>query len=193
MIRLFVGLALPEDVRLRLAGLCSGVPGARWEPPDNFHLTLRFIGEVDHHAAEDIDSELLKVRTPPFQISLATVDHFGAADKARVLYVGVERSELLARLQTKVENAVQRAGQPPETRKFVPHVTLARLKEAPAQRIQVFHETHNLFRAGPVGIDAFALYSSHPGKGHAVYHEEAVYPLEGAERAIGQFGDSGPA
>lgn len=178
MIRLFVGLALPEDVRERVAVLNGGVPGARWEPPENLHLTLRFIGEVEVGLAHDIDDQLARLRMPGFAMSLGTVDHFGAAQKARMLYVGVERNEMLMRLQTKVENAVQRAGLPPEQRKFIPHVTLARLRESPAFRVQAFREAHNLFRAGPFPVSEFALYSSHPGKGHSVYREEATYPLE---------------
>lgn len=180
MIRLFVGLPLPEDVRQRLSLLNGGVPGARWEPPENYHVTLRFIGEVELGQAEDIDAELHRLRMPEFSLSLSAVDHFGPGDKARVLYVGVERSEMLARLQGKVENAVQRAGMPPETRKFVPHVTLARLKDTPAGRVQVFREQYNLFRAGPFPVSEFVLFSSHPGKGHSVYHEEASYPLAAA-------------
>lgn len=179
MIRLFVGLPLPPEVRRRLSFLTGGVPGARWEPPENYHITLRFIGEVEMGLAEDIDAELQRIQAPPFALSLAAVDHFGAADKARVIYAGVERSEMLLRLQGKVEGAVQRLGLPAEQRKFTPHVTLARLKDAPGPRVLAFRETHNLFRAGPFDVPEFALYSSHPGKGHAVYREEATYPLEG--------------
>lgn len=177
MIRLFVGLSLPEELRLRLAGMCAGVPGARWEPVENFHLTLRFIGEVELGQAEDIDGQLARLHMPAFAVTLATVDHFGPAEKARALYVGVERSEPLTRLQAKIENALQRMGLAPETRKFVPHVTLGRLNGTPAQRIQIFREAYNLFRAGPIPVEEFILYSSHPGKGHSVYREEAAYPL----------------
>ncbi len=177
MIRLFVGLPLPEELRIRLAGLCAGVPGARWEPVENFHLTLRFIGEVELGQAEDIDGQLARLHMPSFAVTLATVDHFGPAEKARALYVGVERSEPLVRLQAKIENALQRMGLEAETRKFVPHVTLARLSNTPAPRIQIFREAYNLFRAGPIPVTEFILYSSHPGKGHAVYREEAAYPL----------------
>lgn len=177
MIRLFVGLSLPEEVRSRLAGMCAGVPGARWEPPENFHLTLRFIGEVELGQAEDIDNQLARLHMPGFSIQLSGVDYFGPAEKARALYAGVERNEKLTRLQAKIENALQRLGLEAETRKFVPHVTLARLSNTPAARVLTFREAHNLFRAGPVPVNEFILYSSHPGKGHAVYREEAAYPL----------------
>lgn len=177
MIRLFVGLSLPEEVQASLSGLCAGVPGARWEPPENLHITLRFIGEVELGQAEDIDGQLSRLHMPGFAMTLATVDHFGPGDKARALYVGVERNEQLMRLQSKIENALQRVGMPPESRKFIPHVTLARLNGTPAPRVQFFREAHNLFRAGPIPVSEFILYSSHPGKGHSVYREEAAYPL----------------
>ncbi|MCK6453737.1 MAG: RNA 2',3'-cyclic phosphodiesterase [Alphaproteobacteria bacterium] len=179
MIRLFVGLSLPLEVRQRLAAMSGGVPGARWEPEENFHLTLRFIGDVEHGQADDIHGELSRLRMPAFEIGLSAIDYFGAGDKARVLYVGVDRNELLMRLQAKIDNAVQRAGLPREARKFRPHVTLARLRDAPVQRLAAFREAYNLFRAGPIPVKEFGLYSSHPGKGNAVYHEEASYPLDG--------------
>src|SRR3546814_4266599 len=62
--RLFVALALPDHLRSRLAELCSGLPGARWVAPENLHLTLRFIGEVDGRDAEDIDVALSGIRLP---------------------------------------------------------------------------------------------------------------------------------
>jgi 2'-5' RNA ligase len=177
MIRLFVGLSLPSDVRQRLAAMSGGVPGARWEPEENFHLTLRFIGEVEHGQADDVHGELSKLHMPGFEIILSAIDWFGSGDNARVLYVGVDKNEMLQRLQNKVENAVQRAGLPPETRKWRPHVTLARLRDTPPQRLAAFREAYNLFRAGPIPVREFALFSSHPGKGNAVYHEEATYGL----------------
>ncbi|HET6224144.1 MAG TPA: 2'-5' RNA ligase family protein, partial [Dongiaceae bacterium] len=54
--RLFVALSLPEDVRWQLSLLCSGLPNVRWVPPENFHITLRFIGEVDGGEMQDIDA-----------------------------------------------------------------------------------------------------------------------------------------
>src|SRR5476651_1757266 len=71
MIRLFVGIALPPELRLRLSLLCSGVPGARWVDPGNFHVTLRFIGEVDEGTASDIDVALAQIVAPRFALTLA--------------------------------------------------------------------------------------------------------------------------
>jgi 2'-5' RNA ligase len=142
MIRLFVAIDLPEAVCDRLAALCAGVPGARWVDPVNFHLTLRFIGEVDNRTADDIDAALAAVRVPRFDLWLRDVGIFGRGRGVRALWAGVDPSEDLTRLQGKVENAAYSAGLPRETRKFSPHVTLARLRGVSASRLQGFVAAH---------------------------------------------------
>ncbi|WP_431856763.1 RNA 2',3'-cyclic phosphodiesterase [Azospirillum sp.] len=177
MIRLFVALDFPADVRERLAGLAGGVPGARWTEAGNLHLTLRFIGEVPDDTAHDIDAALSEIAAPGFDLVLDGVGMYGSARNARVLWAGVERSEALSHLQSKVESALVRCGLPPEERKFSPHVTLARLKDAPKDRLGRFLEDRGLFRAGPMRIDHFTLYRSHLGKGGAVYEALREYGL----------------
>lgn len=180
MLRLFVALDLTEDVRQRLAGLAGGVPGARWTEPENLHLTLRFIGEVPEDQAMDIDAALAEVRAPAFPLVLDGVGVYGSARRARVLWAGVERSEALAHLQAKVESALVRCGLPAEERKFSPHVTLARLKDAPPERIGRFLSDRGLFRAGPMAVEHVTLYRSHLGNGGAVYEALREYPLAAA-------------
>lgn len=177
MIRLFVALDFPDDVRQRLAGLGGGVPGARWTEPENLHLTLRFIGEVPEDQAADIDLALSEVTAPAFDLVLDGVGVFGAGHNARVLWAGVERGDALSHLQAKVESALVRCGLPAEERKFSPHVTLARLKDAPRERIGRFIEDRALFRAGPMRMDHFTLYESRLGKGAAVYEALREYEL----------------
>ncbi|MBT7486354.1 MAG: RNA 2',3'-cyclic phosphodiesterase, partial [Rhodospirillales bacterium] len=75
--RLFVGLALPSDIRLRLQALCSGIAGARWVKPENMHITLRFVGDVNGEDVEDLNDALADISCPPFNLSLAGVDFFG--------------------------------------------------------------------------------------------------------------------
>ncbi len=180
MLRLFVALDLTEEIRRRLAGLAGGVPGARWTEPENLHLTLRFIGEVPEDQAMDIDAALAEVRAPAFPLILDGVGVFGSARRARVLWAGVERSEALAHLQAKVESALVRCGLPAEERKFSPHITLARLKDAPADRIGRFLSDRGLFRAGPMPVEHVTLYRSHLGNGGAVYEALREYPLDTA-------------
>ena len=179
MIRIFAGIPLPDDVRMRLVGLCSGLPGARWVAPDNLHVTLRFIGEVDEAEAEDIDAALAAVRHPGFELSLEGVDCFGSGKKLRVVWVGVERKDALMHLYEKVESVLVRLGQKPEGRKYKPHVTLARLRETPRRRLGAFLETGSPFRAGPFAVGRFTLYRSFLGRHGAYYEALADYPLDG--------------
>jgi 2'-5' RNA ligase len=177
MLRLFVGLAVPEDIAADLAALGGALPGARWIEPENMHLTLRFIGEVAEHDAEEIGHELARVAGRPFSYDIAGVDTFGQGRKAHSLHALVPLTPELQVLQGRVEAAVTRAGQPRETRRFTPHVTLARLKAPPADRLQAFIEGHSLLRAGPVAVDQFILYESRMGKSGSAYFPLAEYPL----------------
>ncbi len=175
--RLFVGLALPWELRSRLAAMAGGVPGARWVPAENLHITLRFIGEVAGHQAEEIDHALAALRARRFPLVLAGVGTFSRAGRETALWVGVERSQQLDLLQSKIETALQRAGLEPERRRFVPHLTLARLDNPQPAKLAAFVQAHNLFRAEPVPIEHFTLFSSQLGKEASVYTAEVDYDL----------------
>jgi 2'-5' RNA ligase len=175
--RLFVGLELPWTLRQRLSMLAGGLPGARWVPEENYHVTLRFIGETPSHRAEDIDSALACLRARSFALTLAGIGTFQKAGRTTALWAGVERCPALELLQTKIENALQRAGLEPERRRFVPHATLARLDNAPEAKLAAFVQAHNLFRAEPVTVDHFTLFSSRLGKEQSVYTAEVEYEL----------------
>ncbi len=173
MLRLFVGIGLPPDLKLRISLLCTGVPKARWVDAGNFHLTLRFIGEVDEGVASDIDAALLRLSAPRFSLALAGVGQFGT----RMLWVGVEKNPVLLQLQAKGESALQRAGIPPEGRRYTPHVTLARLRQPLGPRVPAFLAEHALFRAPPFDVDRFSLIASYLTKNGAIYEDQADYPL----------------
>lgn len=175
--RLFVALALPDGIVARLNLMCSGIPGARWAAPANMHITLRFVGEVDEPAAEEINFNLTHIEAPAMDLELQGLGTFGQGHKARALWVGVPPTPALAHLQSKVGSAVVRAGQPPEGRKFTPHATIARLNTPETGRLQSFIEGNNLFKAGPFTVDRFTLFESRPGKGGPVYTALEDYPL----------------
>jgi 2'-5' RNA ligase len=177
MIRLFVGLSVPEDVADDLFDLSDNTPGARWIDPENMHVTLRFIGEVSEADAEDIHNELSRISAKPFAYDIHGLDTFGQGRKAHTLYMKVGLSPELELLQGRVESAVVRAGQPREPRKFKPHVTLARLSNPDPERLQSFIEGNNLFRADALAVDRFVLYESKMGKTGSAYFPIAEYPL----------------
>lgn len=176
--RLFVGIPLPEDVREDLAGVCSGLPGARWVAPANLHVTLRFIGEVEAGEAEDVDAELAAIRAPGFEVRVSGVGFFDRGRRVHAVWAGVEAGPALTHLHGKVESAVVRAGFEPERRKFKPHITLARLRGTPVHRVGEFMQVRESFRSAPFAAESFVLFRSHLGNGGAHYEALADYPLD---------------
>ncbi|HEY3909505.1 MAG TPA: RNA 2',3'-cyclic phosphodiesterase [Stellaceae bacterium] len=177
MLRLFVGIPFPPELKLRLSLICSGVHGARWVDPGNLHLTLRFIGEIDESLAADVDEALSRLRARRFLLQLAGTGVFGSGERPRNLWVGVERSAELVALRDKIEQALIRTGLPPEPRKFAPHVTLARLRNAAPGELGQYLAAHAGFRAEPLEVEAFSLIASFPTKAGSVYEDQADYPL----------------
>ncbi|UCH75473.1 MAG: RNA 2',3'-cyclic phosphodiesterase [Rhodospirillales bacterium] len=177
MIRLFVAIPLPEAIRTQLSLLQSGLPGARWIKPENIHLTLRFIGEVRNDIATDIDTALAQISAPGFDLELDGIGNFARGKHPHALWAGVAKSEPLMRLQAKIEAGLVRAGLAPETRKFSPHITIARLKDTRRGRVEDWATVHGGFRSPPFRVDRFALFSSFLKSEGAVYVEEASYEL----------------
>lgn len=173
MLRLFVGIDLPPELKLRLSLLAAGLPGAKWVDPGNYHVTVRFIGDVDEGQAADIDAALAQIRAPRFDVTLATVGHFGL----RMLWVGIERNPALQHLHEKVESALNRLGLAPEERRFTPHVTLARLKGTHESKLQTYLSEHALFRAASFPVERFNLVASYPTKSGAIYEDQEEYRL----------------
>jgi len=177
MLRLFVGIVFPPELKLRLSLLCSGVAGAKWVDPGNFHLTLRFIGETGEDVAADIDDALSRLRARCFTLQLEGTGVFSGGDKPRSLWVGVERRPELVALRDKIEQALIRLGLPPEPRKFAPHVTLARLRNPALDELSGFLAAHARFRADPLPVEGFSLIASLQTKAGPVYEDQADYPL----------------
>jgi 2'-5' RNA ligase len=176
MIRLFVALTLPEALKQRLSLLGGGVPGARWISPEQMHVTVRFIGEVDNAMAADIADALDQVRVPAFDLRLHGVGQFGDR-KPHSLWAGIEKAEPLMRLHPKVDGALQRIGLKPEGRRYVPHITLARLKGSPREAVAEFLNRHALLTSEPFRVDQFTLFSSTLSSEGSRYRAEAVFPL----------------
>lgn len=177
MIRLFVGIPMPADIRMRLSLMASGLPGAHWTRAESYHLTLRYIGEVDQGTADDIDAVLGHISVEPFAITLSSIGYFGKAKSARAVWAGVTRNDTLIRLQHKIEIALQHMGLAAEERKYTPHVTLARLRGTPVHRLEAYVADHGAFAAGPFQVSNFALFSSYPSSSGAIYTSEAQYEL----------------
>lgn len=178
--RLFVALDLPWTLRESLCDLGTGLPGIDWVPPENFHVTLRFIGEVHAHEAEEIDLALAAIEAPGFDLTLSGVGITEKAGRISSLWAGVERSQALDHLRGKVETALLRSGHASERRRFSPHVTLARPGQPADPKVAGWIQAHNLFRPKPVRIEHFTLFSSVLGADQAFYTAEVEYALRQA-------------
>jgi 2'-5' RNA ligase len=179
MPRLFVALPIPEEIADSLVALQSGVPDARWVPPENFHVTLCFAGEVQGGALRDLEEELSDISGPRFAVALNGVHSFASGKQPRALVVTVEKSDRLDWLQQRVSTVARNCGIELERRKFRPHVTLARFANSAetGHHLAQFMASHSTFKAGPWIADHFALYSSRTGRSGSVYTEEAAYRL----------------
>ena len=176
MPRLFVGIDLPFHTKEHLASLEGGVPGARWQSEEQLHLTVRFIGNVEAPVANDIANALDGLHMEAFDLTLSGVGQFGDK-RPHVIWAGLEQSPPLHRLAGKVEQLLQRLGLPPETRKYTPHITLARLKNPSRDRVFKYLSDHALFQVPAFTVSAFHLFESHLGSAGAIYQIVSSYPL----------------
>jgi 2'-5' RNA ligase len=174
--RIFVGIDLPEDVDQHLDLLCGGVPGARWEGKDKFHLTLRFVGDVDGGVAARVGDALDDVEFAAFAMTLAGVGFFPPRGQPRALWAGIRDPTPLEDLHRKIERALAKLGIEPDPRKFAAHVTLGRLHDAPKDRVAAFLAHHALFESATFDVRTFRLFSSIRTPTGSKYRTERAYP-----------------
>ncbi|NVO12878.1 MAG: RNA 2',3'-cyclic phosphodiesterase [Rhodoplanes sp.] len=184
MPRLFTAVEIPPAVGDALGMLRGGLPGARWIDPENYHLTLRFIGDIDDALARDVAQVLDGVTRAPFDLRLDGLDAFGGR-RPRAVIAAASASPALVELQAEHERLFRRIGLAAEGRKFSPHVTLARLRASSARQVADYLTTRAGFRSASFRVDRFVLFSSRASVGGGPYVVEAAYPLGAAAVAGG--------
>ena len=176
MPRLFTGLELPAHLAFELSLLRGGLSGATWIDAGNYHITLRFIGDIDRGTAGDVAAILDNIRHQPFDVTLDQLDIFGG-DKPRALIARARAISPLLELQAAQERLMRRIGIPPSTQKYVPHVTLARLRQSSPLAVADFLAGRGLFATRQFEATRFVLFSSRDSVGGGPYRVEAEYPL----------------
>ena len=186
--REFLAIPLPEALRRAVASsrdvLAAEGDGWRFVRDDGFHLTLRFLGEVDPSRRDVLDAawRMAAKGAGRMALRLRGAALFPATGRPRILWLGLEDETpdgSLARLADRVERAARAQGFSPEERPFAAHVTLARARRGarvaspPAERVSDL---------GAFVAERLVLYRSEPDHGGSHYHEEDSYPLatEGA-------------
>jgi 2'-5' RNA ligase len=155
-----VAVDLPDPVQRAVATLCHGLPGVRWLPPEQLHLTIRFIGEVDDARLAAIRQGLTGTLPAPFACRLQGVGRFPARGSPRVIWVGVQAEAGLMCLAETVEARLQALGISPEERPFSPHITLTRLKDLHRATVNAYLADHAQFHSEWFTVRAYHLYAS---------------------------------
>ena len=176
MPRLFTGVEIPSEVAQTLGMLRGGLPGARWITPEHYHLTLRFIGDVDAVVAREVAFTLEQVKRSAFEMRLEGLNSFGGR-KPRALVATVAPAQSLLEAQAEQERLMQRIGLAPDGRKYTPHVTLARLRDSSSREVADYLSVRAHFRSLPFHVSQFVLFSSRALTGGGPYVVEASYPF----------------
>ena len=183
MPRLFTGIEIPAEQREEIARLKVPLPGgSRWAEPDDLHLTLRFVGDIEKPQAREFADNLETIDVDAFELRLAGLGVFGG-NEPRSIWSGVETSAPLEALARANDRAARAAGLPPDGRQFKPHVTLARVKYASADEVARVLQRIGAFRSKPFIVSRFVLFSAKPKTGGGPYAIEEAFNLRGGEYA----------
>ena len=177
MIRLFLALDIDPLAKTLIGELGRSVPGARTTPPEQLHLTLRFIGEVEGTMFHDIRERLSELSAPPLALTISGVGHFPPRGIPRVIWAGIKPSTELLKLRNAINRLLFECGLPPEKRKFHPHITLARFKKSSPGRVAQFLSENSNLEVPQFIVNEVTLYSSKLTSKGAIHTVESRYPL----------------
>lgn len=180
-IRLFVALQPTEAVRATLAGLSEDVAKVNWTPSRQFHITLRFIGEVSAAQTRQMEEALAHVHVRRFFLELEGVGGFPPRGRPHVLWAGVRSHPLLHQLRQRVDDSLLAVDPSLELRPFIPHFTLGRCGEAPPVAVAHWLKRHRDFTGPAWPVDAFYLTSSEPAPAGVVHRIVRKFPLATGE------------
>jgi 2'-5' RNA ligase len=185
MLRLFVAVDLPAELREEVASMMDRVRGARWANSKQLHITLRFLGDTAEEALPGLRARLATIRQQAFQLRLCGAGVFPEthegrrAKPPRVLWLGMQPTEELASLKQAVDAAL--SADPAEAQ-FSPHLTLARFSARPDQTLSDFRQRHGGYTSAYWWVRDFHLYQSTLRREGAVHTRVASYPLVETKR-----------
>lgn len=176
MPRLFSAFRVSEETEDWLSGLQLEMYGARWLAPADYHVTIRFFGDVDRHQADDLFAGLAAARQVSFEARIRELGCFGG-DRPRALVAEIKAGPALDDLRRAHERVAIAAGLRPEQRKYSPHVTLARLEGTRPETVARFIQSSTSALPPAFGVGEVVLYSARTGAGGGPYVPEETFSL----------------
>jgi 2'-5' RNA ligase len=176
-VRLFIAIEFSDDIKRLLNRLRTDIPGARWVPMGQIHLTLAFLGEVDDITLKLLSERLTTIRSPGFQLRFSGTGCFPDRRRPRVLWVGLEPEPRLSELAERVRDAVTACNIPREERTFSPHITLARLKFPATREAFGFLDQSQQPEIPSVTVGEFILFQSQLTPQGAIHTPVRRFPL----------------
>lgn len=186
MPRLFLAIDPPPAVADAMAELRTESLDGRWTDPEQYHLTLRFIGDVPEEKVSDLREAAAPADAAPFELAPSGLGVFPTRRNPSVVWTGLEEQPALFDLQERLENRLVEAGFDPEDRPFTPHITIARVREVSAEQVHRFLRAHEEFEAPSFRVSTYHLYDSelHPdGARHTRLETYSLTEAESGEKA----------
>ena len=177
MKRIFIGLQFPRTICDELKNLRGGVISANWVADENYHLTLRFLGECDNNLLDDVCLALSQIRTCSFALQLQGVNHFKKKGVIKSLWVGTIKNPSLIVLKTEIDFMLQKINIKKEGRAFYPHVTLAKLYRSRLSEVAFFEQMNNLYCSKKFPTNYITIFESNSLKGGSTYQPLITIPL----------------
>ncbi|MBC2600690.1 RNA 2',3'-cyclic phosphodiesterase [Puniceicoccus vermicola] len=178
MERLFVAIGLPDYVNQALAALQEPTRGIRWSLPENYHLTLFFLGEVDPLHTPAIRAAIRQIQVHSFILPIGGVGHFPPRGQPSVLWAGIGSGHPhLFQLQHHLTDLLFNLGFDPGDRAWKPHITLARCSGVSPETVRQFEKRHAEFETAPARVDQFSLLSSERRGPRHFYSVVESFPL----------------
>ena len=177
MKRIFIGLQFPRAICDELKNLRGGVISANWVAYENYHLTLRFLGECDNNLLDDVCLALSQIRTCSFALQLQGVNHFKKKGVVKSLWVGIVKNPSLTALKTEIDTMLQNINIKEERRAFYPHVTLAKLSNPRLSEVTFFEQMNNLYYSKKFPTNYITIFESYSLEGGSTYQPLIKIPL----------------
>lgn len=177
MPRSFIAIDLPPEIKKQIAKISFGLPGARFVTDEQLHLTLHFLGELDGTQFNDLADQLTTIESDPIELELNGVGCFPKRGSAKILWVGVAPTQALNKLHKQMERLLKGCGIKTESRRFTPHITIARLKEVSDTKLAIYLQDHALFKTTSFTVDEFHLFTSQLAASGSIHTQEYSYPL----------------